>query len=179
MLFASLIMYFIMLSTAATLFKAGKTDIGSAAEAAQALQPLVGKAAGLLFAIGVVGVGFLAIPIITTGAAYSLCQTFGWKYGLHARPMQAKKFYVAITAVTLLAAAMNFFGANPMKALIWSGIVQGFSAPPLMLLIMLITNNPKIMGDFVNSRSMNVLGWITTGVVFAAASAVVFSWAWS
>src|SRR5438445_1300507 len=176
MMFSNLVMYFIILSTAATLFKAGRSDISTAAQAAQALQPLVGKAAGLLFAIGVVGVGFLAIPIITTGAAYSLCQTFGWKYGLHARPMQAKKFYVAITAVTLLAAAMNFFGANPMKALIWSGIVQGFSAPPLMLLIMLITNNPKIMGDFVNSRSMNVLGWITTAAIFAAAVGLIVVW---
>ncbi len=179
MLFANVIMYFIMLSTASTLFTAGKTDISSAAEAAQALQPLVGKAAGLLFAIGVVGVGFLAIPIMTTGAAYDLCQTFGWKYGLHAKPLQAKKFYVAITAFTFIAAAMNFFGVNPIKALIWAGIVQGFSAPPLMLLIMLITNNPKIMGEFVNRRRMNLLGWITTGCIFAAALALVLSWAWS
>jgi Mn2+/Fe2+ NRAMP family transporter len=124
-------------------------------------------------------VGFLAIPVMTTGAAYYLCQTFGWKYGLHAKPRQAKKFYAAITAFTLAATAMNFFGVNPIKALIWAGIVQGFSTPPLMLLIMLITNDRKIMGKWVNSRGMNVLGWITTAAIFAAALALVFSWAWS
>src|SRR5216684_4133372 len=169
MMFSNLVMYFIILSTAATLFKAGRSDISTAAQAAQALQPLAGKAAGLLFAIGVVGVGFLAVPVMTIGAAYDLCQTFGWKHGLHAKPAEAKKFYVAITVFTALAMGMNFIGINPIKALVFAGIVQGFSTPFLMLMIMLITNNRAIMGKWVNGRAINILGWITTAAIFAAA----------
>jgi Mn2+/Fe2+ NRAMP family transporter len=168
MLFSNMVMYFIILSTAATLFKAGQTDINTAADAARALQPLAGKAAGLLFAIGVIGVGFLAVPVMTIGAAYDLSQAFGWKHGLHVKTGEAKKFYAAITIFTLLSMCLNFFGFNSMKALVWAGIVQGFSTPFLMLLVMLITNNRKIMGRWVNTRAMNVLGWITTVAIFAA-----------
>ena len=169
-------MYFIILSTAATLFKAGGSDISTAAQAAQALQPLAGKAAGLLFAIGVVGVGFLAVPVMTIGAAYDLCQTFGWKHGLHAKPAEAKKFYMAITVFTALAMGMNFLGINPIKALVFAAIVQGFSTPFLMLLIMLITNNRAIMGKWVNGRAINILGWITTAAIFAAGIGLVVVW---
>jgi NRAMP (natural resistance-associated macrophage protein)-like metal ion transporter len=176
MLFSNVIMYFILLSTAATLFKVGKTEVNSAAEAAFALQPLAGKAAGLLFAIGVIGVGFLAVPVMTIGAAYDLCQTFGWKHGLHAKPAEAKKFYISITVFTALAVCLNFFGINPMKALVWAGIVQGFSTPPLLLLIMLMTNNRKIMGKWVNSRRLNVLGWVTTIAIFSATFGLIYTW---
>ena len=175
MLFSNVVMYFIILSTAATLFKVGKTDINTAAEAAQALKPLAGNAAGLLFAIGVIGVGFIAVPIMTVGAAYDCCQTFGWKSGLHWRPSEAKKFYMAVTAFTLVAMGLNFFGFNPMKALVWAGIVQGFSTPFLMLLVMFITNNRKIMGRWVNTRPMNILGWITTVAIFLAAIGLVIT----
>lgn len=95
MFFSNLAMYFIVLATAATLFKAGKTDINSAADAAQALRPLAGNAAGILFSLGVIAVGFLAVPVMTGGAAYDLCQTVGWKYGLNKRPKQAKRFCMA------------------------------------------------------------------------------------
>ncbi|HXB22619.1 MAG TPA: Nramp family divalent metal transporter [Candidatus Solibacter sp.] len=175
MAFSNLVMYFIILATAATLFRAGKADISTAAEAAQALRPLAGNAAGLLFAVGVIGVGFLAVPVMTIGAAYDLCQTFGWKYGLHVKAAHAKKFYGAITILTVLAMGLNFFGINPMKALVWAGIVQGFSTPFLMLLVMLITNNRKIMGKWVNTRAMNLLGWITTVATFAAAIGLVLT----
>jgi NRAMP (natural resistance-associated macrophage protein)-like metal ion transporter len=173
MLFSNLVMYFIILSTAATLFKAGKTDINTAADAAQALRPLAGNAAGLLFAAGVVGVGFLAVPVMTIGAAFDVCQSFGWKHGLHAKPEEAKGFYAAIVIFTLAAIGLNFFGINPMKALVFAGIVQGFSTPFLMLLVMLITNNRRIMGRWVNTRAMNVLGWLTTAAMFAAAVGLV------
>src|SRR5215469_2276611 len=116
MIFASLVMYFIMLSTAATLFKAGKTEISTAAEAAQALRPLAGKAAGLLFAIGVFAVGFLAVPVMTIGAAFDVCQSFGWRHGLHAEPRDAKAFYAMLIIFTGIAIVLNFFGINPMKA---------------------------------------------------------------
>jgi len=169
-------MYFIILSTASTLFKAGHTEINTAAEAAEALRPLAGGTASVLFALGVIGVGFLAVPVMTTGAAYDLCQVIGWKYSLHAKPSEAKKFYAAIGAFTILAMLMNFAGLNPMKALVFSGIVQGFSTPPLLLLIMLITNNRRIMGPRVNTLWLNVLGWITTVAIFAASIGLIVTW---
>jgi len=175
MAFSNLIMFFIMLATAATLHAAGETEISSAAQAAEALRPLAGGTAAMLFTLGIVSVGFLAVPIMTTGAAYDLAQALGWPHGLHARPRQAKRFYLAIAGFTVIAVAMNFLGFNPMKALVWSGIVQGFSTPPLLLLIMLMTNDRRIMGDKVNSRGMNILGWTTTALVFAASAALLVS----
>jgi NRAMP (natural resistance-associated macrophage protein)-like metal ion transporter len=176
MFFSNLAMYFIILATASTLFKDGKTDISSAAEAAQSLAPLAGNAAKFLFALGVIGVGFLAVPVMTAGAAYDLCQTLGWKYGLNKRPAQARRFYLVTAGFTALAVAINFMGFNPMKALVVAGIVQGFSTPPLMLLILLMTNNASIMGERVNSRGMNILGWATTGTIFAASLGLMVSW---
>lgn len=176
MVFASLITYFIMLSTAATLFKSGKTDINTAAQAAQALVPIAGKLAGVLFTVGVVSVGFIAVPIMITGAAYDLCQSLGWKHGLHHRPAEVKGFNGTIALCTAIAMCLNFLGINPMKALVWSSVVQGLSTPLLMLLIMLITTNRKIMGRWVNTRPMNVLGWLTTAAIFAASLGLLVTW---
>ena len=176
MFFSNVVMYFIILSTASTLFKSGATEINTAAEAAEALRPLAGNAASALFALGVIGVGFLAVPVMTTGAAYDLCQVVGWKHSLHAKPSEARKFYAAIGVFTVLAMGMNFLGFNPMKALVFSGIVQGFSTPPLLLLIMLMTNNRRIMGNRTNSLGLNILGWITTAAIFAASFGLVVSW---
>jgi Mn2+/Fe2+ NRAMP family transporter len=177
MLFSNVVLFFIILSTAATLFEAGQHEITSAAEAARALEPLAGRVASLLFAAGIVGVGFLAVPVMTTGAAYDLCQTLGWEHGLHAPLAKAGRFYALIAAFTAIAVAMNFFGVNPMKALVWSGVVQGFSTPPLMLLIMLITNDRAVMGEWTNGRWMNALGWLTTAAIFAASAGLILSWA--
>jgi len=168
MFFANLIVYFIMLSTAATLHKTGTTEINTAAQAALALRPIAGHAAELLFTLGIFGVGFLAVPVMTTGAAYDLCQTLGHKHGLHWKPAEAKMFYGAIVGVTLIGIAMNFLGVNPIKALVYAGIVQGVSTPFLTLIIMFISRNPKIMGNMVNRPLMNVLGCLTTAVMFAA-----------
>jgi NRAMP (natural resistance-associated macrophage protein)-like metal ion transporter len=176
MFFSNLVMYFIILSTGATLYQAGDTDITTAAQAAEALKPLAGDAAGLLFALGVIGVGFLAVPVMTTGAAYDLAQALGWRHGLHAKLAESKRFYAAIVGFTAVGVAMNFVGFNPMKFLVWSGIVQGFSTPPLMLLIMLMTNKRSIMGDRVNGRAINVLGWLTTATIFGATAGLVLTW---
>lgn len=176
MFFSNAIMYFIILCTAFTLFKAGKTEVNSAADVAQALRPLAGHAAGLLFTVGVIGVGFLAVPVMTTGAAYDLCQSVGWKHGLYRKPSEAKEFYVVIAIITAIAIGMSFFGLNPMKALVIAGIVQGFSTPPLLLLIMRMTNNGETMGKRANGRLINLLGWITTAVIFAASAGLVVSW---
>ncbi|WP_348625573.1 Nramp family divalent metal transporter [Mesorhizobium sp. L2C084A000] len=176
MTFSNLIMYFIILSTGSTLYKAGQTQIETAAQAAEALRPLAGDAAGILFAAGVIGVGFLAVPIMTAGAAFDFAQAMGWKNSLHAKPRQAPKFYIVIGVITLVAVGLNFFGFNPMKALVWSGIVQGFSTPPLLLLILIMTNNRKIMGDKVNSTSTNILGGVTILAILAASAGLVASW---
>jgi NRAMP (natural resistance-associated macrophage protein)-like metal ion transporter len=176
MLFSNIVVYFIMLATATTLFAAGHHRIETAADAAQSLEPLAGRAAGLLFTLGIVGVGFLAVPVMTIGSAYNVSQTFGWTNGLHRKPMAAKRFYAAITVFTLLAMALNFLGINPMRALVIAGIVQGFSTPPLMILIMIMTGSRAIMGERVNGLAANVLGWITTAVISAASLFLVFSW---
>lgn len=176
MAFSNFIMYTIILATGATLFKTGTHDVDSAAQAAQALRPLLGPAAEALFALGIIGVGFLAVPVMTAGAAYDLCQAVGWKASLNARPAEARHFYIMIAAFTLAAVALNAFAINPMKALVYAGIVQGFSTPPLLLMIVLMTNDPKIMGDKTNERWLNVLSWITVIAIFAASAGLVVSW---
>jgi len=176
MAFSNIVMYFIILSTAATLFAAGRHDVQTAADAAKALEPFAGRAAGLLFSIGVIGVGFLAIPVMTTGGAYDLSQALGWRNSLGAKPHEAGKFYGAIAVITAIAIGVNFLGLNPMRVLVWSGIVQGFSTPPLMFLILRMTNDPRLMGKRVNGRAINTLGWITTCAIFAASAGLVVSW---
>ncbi|MDK4718649.1 MULTISPECIES: NRAMP family divalent metal transporter [Rhizobium] len=176
MTFSNVVMYFIILATGSTLHVQGQTNIETAAQAAEALKPIAGEAAGYLFAAGVVSVGFLAVPVMTTGAAYDLAQSIGIKGSLNATAREAPGFYLIIAAVTVVAVAMNFFGLNPMKALVWSGVVQGFSTPPLLLLLMFITNNEAIMGEHVNSRLMNIAGWLTVLAIFSASAGLVVTW---
>jgi len=176
MVFSNFVMYFIMLATAATLFTSGHRGIESAADVALALKPVAGKFASALFAIGIIGVGMLAVPVMTTGAAYDVCQAAGARTGLSLKPNEAKLFYFAITVFTLAAMVLNFLGINPMHALVFAGIVQGFSTPPLMVLIMVMTNQRKIMGDRTNRRVINILGWGTTAVIWAASIGLVISY---
>lgn len=170
MVFSNVVMYFIMLSTAVTLNARGQFNVETAAHAAEALRPLAGAAASILFTIGIIGVGFLAVPVMTAGAAYDLAQSFGWRASLHAKPTEAPRFYWAIAALTTIAVFLNCLGFNPMRALVWSGIVQGVSTPPLLLLIMLMTNDRNIMGNETNSVWMNCLGWGTAAAVFSASA---------
>jgi Mn2+/Fe2+ NRAMP family transporter len=176
MLFSNIILYFIILSTGATLHTAGQTNVESAAQAAAALEPLAGSWATVLFAAGVVGVGFLAVPVMTTGAANDLVQGLGARGSLHAKPGEAKLFYGTIAIVTIVAVSLNFMGFNPMKALVWSGIVQGFSVPFLLVLMMIMTNDRDMMGERKNGPLTNVLGWTTTIVTFIAAAVLVSTW---
>jgi NRAMP (natural resistance-associated macrophage protein)-like metal ion transporter len=176
MIFSNIILYFILMATGSTLHPAGKTNIETAAQAASALEPLAGPAAKWLFALGVIGVGFLAVPVMTTGAAYDVVQGIGKHASLHDHPEDNKLFYAIIAVVTALAIAMNFLGFNPMRALVWSGIVQGFSVPPLLFVMMRLTTSKDVMGARINSRSTNVLGWATTAVTFLCALALLLSW---
>jgi NRAMP (natural resistance-associated macrophage protein)-like metal ion transporter len=173
MLGSNLVMYFIILSTAATLFKAGKTEIQGAAEAAQALRPLAGRAAEALLALGLIGTGFLAVPILTGSSAYAVTEAFGWKHGFDRRPEHAKEFYWLIVASTLLGMLINFAGINPMKALFLTAVINGFLAPPLLFLIMKVSNNRAIMGERVNGKLLNLAGWTTFAVMSVAAIALV------
>ena len=176
MIFSNIILYFILLATGVTLHGSAQTQIETAAQAAAALEPVAGPAAKYLFAAGIIGVGFLAVPVMTTGAAYDVVQGLGREGSLHDAPDENRLFYAIIAAVTLLAVGLNFLGFNPMKALIWSGIVQGFSVPPLLLLMMMLTNSRSVVGARTNSRWTNLLGWLTTGVTFLCAAALVATW---
>ena len=176
MIFSNTILYFIILATGLTLHPAGQTEIETAAQAAAALEPLAGEGAKWLFAAGVVGVGFLAVPIMTTGAAYDIVQGLGREASLHDEPEDNRLFYAIIALVTVLAVALNFLGFNPMRALVWSGIVQGFSVPPLLLIMMLLTNSRRVVGARTNGRWTNFLGWVTTAATFLCTAALVVSW---
>lgn len=168
MAFSNAVMYFIMLSTALTLFRAGKTDINSAADAAEALRPIAGDLAGALFAIGMIGAALLAVPILSGAAAYAMAEAMGWDYGLEAPWWRAKPFYAVIIAATLIGTAMNFTGINPVDALVWTAVINGAVAPPLLVLIMLAARNTKVMGKQTIGTRLAVLGWIATAVMWLA-----------
>jgi NRAMP (natural resistance-associated macrophage protein)-like metal ion transporter len=176
MFFSNAVMYFIILATAATLFKAGKHDIQSATDAAEALRPLAGNLSAVLLAVGLVGAGFLAIPVLSASAAYALSEAFGWRYGLDENPGRAKQFYGVIAVAMLVGMAMNFVGIDPISALFWTAVINGVLAVPLMVLIMLVANNKKVMGERTNNRWTNLLGWLTTAAMAAAAVAMFATW---
>jgi NRAMP (natural resistance-associated macrophage protein)-like metal ion transporter len=176
MFLSNVVMYFIILATAATLFTSGETNISSAADAAEALRPIAGDAAAVLLAVGLIGAGFLAVPILSGSAAYGVAEAFGWRHGLDTRPGRAKEFYGVIAVATLVGMLINFSGINTIDALVWTAVINGFVAPPLMVLIMLISNNREIMGERTNSLPINILGWIATAVMFVAAIALVLTW---
>ncbi len=176
MLFSNIVFYFVVLTSAATLFKDGQTTINSAADAAQALRPLAGDLAGLLFALGIIGAGFLTVPILTGSAAYAVSEAFGWSYGLEKKPWKAKQFYGVIAASTLVGVVIDFLGINPMQALFWTAVINGVLAGPLLILIMLVSNNRKIMGERVNNVWINLLGWVATATMLIAAVGLLLTW---
>jgi NRAMP (natural resistance-associated macrophage protein)-like metal ion transporter len=174
--FSHVVMYFIILATATTLFQSGQTTIQSATDAAQALRPLAGDAATTLFALGLIGSGFLAVPILTGSAAFGVAEAFGWRRGLDEKPWRALPFYAVIVVATLVGMLINFLGINPIAALFWTAVLNGFLAPPLLVLIMLIANNRTIMGQRTNNWVSNALGWLTAAVMLAAAIALILTW---
>lgn len=173
MLLSNVVMYFIILTTAATLFVAGQHEVNSAADAAKALRPLAGNAAELLLAIGLIGSGFLAVPILVGAGAYGVAETFGWRHGLDKNPARARQFYLVIVASTIVGMGINFIGIDPIKALFWSAMINGLLAPPLLLVIMLVANNDAVMGNRRNGRWLNLLTGLATLIMFAAAIGLV------
>jgi len=176
MLFSNVVMYFVILANAATLHQAGQTNIATATEAAQALRPLAGEGATVLMALGLIGTGLLAVPILTGSAAYAVCETFGWRCSLDAKPAKAKEFYLIVAASTIVGLLMHFVGINEMQALFWTAVINGFLAPPLLVVLMLISNNKRIMDARVNGLGTNILGWLTAVLMFAAAAGLVGTW---
>jgi NRAMP (natural resistance-associated macrophage protein)-like metal ion transporter len=161
MFFSNLVMYFIILTAGSVLFRNGVTTINSVEEASSALKPFAGNLAYILFAIGVVGTGFLAIPVLAGSVSYMLAETFEWEEGLDKKWHEAKGFYIILAISILVGFAINLIGINPIKALIFTAMVYGITAPVLIAIIMHICNNKKIMGEFTNNKMSNVLGTLT------------------
>lgn len=175
-MFASnIVMYFIILTTAATLFTAGNTDINSAADAAEALRPVAGSGATILLAVGLIGAGTLAIPILSGSAAYAVSETFGWKYGLDENPARAWQFYGVIAASSLIGMLLNFTGVNPIDALFWTAVINGVLAPPLLVMVMHISRNKAVMGEDRPGPLVTYLGWLTAAIMALAATALIFT----
>jgi len=168
MFFSQVVAYFIILATAATLFKAGHTNIATAADAARALEPLAGRWASLLLAFGLIGAGFLAVPILTGSSAYAMSEAFGWKFGFDKHPGRAPQFYGVIALSTLVGIELNFVGISPIQALYWTAVINGFLAPLLLVLIMLVSGNRKVMGERVHTPLLGFLGWLTTVAMLLA-----------
>jgi NRAMP (natural resistance-associated macrophage protein)-like metal ion transporter len=173
MVFSEIVAYFIILTTGATLFVAGKHDVASATDAAQALRPLAGDASALLLAVGLIGAGVLAVPVLTGSAAYGVAEAFGWRSGLDSKPTRAPQFYLVIVAATLVGMAINFLGINPITALVISAVLNGVVAAPLIVLVMLVSNDRKVLGERTNGRLLNVVGWMTALVMGLAVVGLV------
>jgi Mn2+/Fe2+ NRAMP family transporter len=170
---SNLVALAIMISTAATLHQAGKTDIQTAAQAAQALQPFAGKFAFLRFSLGIIGTGLLAIPVLAGSSAYAVGEMRGWKTGLDNKPWQARGFYLVIALAVVLGIGMDYSGLDPIKALYWSAVVNGVIAVPIMVAMMIVVGSKKQMGAFTAGRTLKSLGWISTAVMAAAAVAMI------
>jgi Mn2+/Fe2+ NRAMP family transporter len=170
MFFSNLVMYFIILTTAATLHAHGRTNIETAREAAEALRPLAGNGAYLLFTLGLIGTGFLGIPVLIGSAAYAVAEAEKWQQdSLEDRPRLAPKFYAIVAGAMVLGLALDFVGFNAVKMLFYSAVLNGVLAPPLIVLVVLLTSNSRIMGKRVSSRPLRYLGWATAAIMAVAA----------
>jgi Mn2+/Fe2+ NRAMP family transporter len=169
MLYSDLAAFFIILATAVTLHTAGITDINTAAQAANALRPLAGNFAFLLFALGILGVGLIGVPVLAGSGAYALSEAMGWQWGLERKRTDARGFYGVITVSVLAGLVIQYSPISPMKALFWSAVINGVVAVPLMIVIILLVSKKSVMGAFTASRPLVILGWIATAVMGAAA----------
>lgn len=174
--FSNLVAFFIMLTAAATLHLHGITDIQTSAQAAQALRPLAGDFAFALFSAGIVGTGLLAVPILAGSAAYAVAEAFKWRIGLGLKLLQARGFYTIVIIATILGVALNFTPIDPIKALFWCAVINGVVAVPIMVVMMLMAVRADIMGPFVITRRLTVLGWLATAVMAIVVVAMLVTW---
>ena len=173
MAFSNIIAFFIILDTAAVLHAHGITNIQTPAQAAEALRPLAGELAFLLFSIGIIGTGLIAIPVLAGSSAYALAEALKWPIGLERKLQRAKGFYAILAVATLIGVALNFTAINPIKALFWSAVINGVAAVPIMIVMMLMTTNKKLTGELRLPTPQKVIGWIATGVMFAVAASMI------
>lgn len=173
MAFSNLVALAIIITSAATLHANGMTDVETSTQAAKALQPVAGQFAFIVFAWGVIGTGFLAVPVLAGSAAYALGEARKWPVGLARQPMRARAFYATIAFATLVGAGLNFSSINPIKALYWSAVINGVVSVPVMVIMMLITARTEIMGKFPVSGVLRLIGWIATAMMTAAVGGMV------
>jgi NRAMP (natural resistance-associated macrophage protein)-like metal ion transporter len=176
MFFSNIIMYFIILTTAATLHSHGKTTISTAQDAAEALKPLAGNGAYWLFSLGLIGAGMLGVPVLAGSSAYAIAEGAAWRGSLADRVGPSRGFYGVIAVGLALGLALDYAGFNAVSMLIWSAVLNGVLAPPLIVIVLLLTSNPKVMGSRSNPRWLAVLGWITVAVMTAASCAMFATW---
>ncbi|MDE2165474.1 MAG: divalent metal cation transporter [Alphaproteobacteria bacterium] len=176
MFFSNVIGWFIIIAVAATLHAHGITNIATTAEAAQALRPIAGPFAFGLFALGVIGTGMLAVPVLAGSAAYALAEALQWPAGLARLPLDAKAFYTTIGVATALGVLMNITPIDPIKALFWAAVLNGICAVPLMGITMLMARNRRVMGNFTLPRSLTIAGWVATAVMAAVVVAMFATW---
>jgi NRAMP (natural resistance-associated macrophage protein)-like metal ion transporter len=170
--FSNLIAFFIILTAAVTLHLHGVTDIETSAQAAEALRPIAGEYAFLLFSAGIVGTGLLAVPVLAGSAAYAVAESFKWPIGLGRKLLEARGFYMILTIATLLGVMLNFTSIDPIKALFWSAFINGVIAVPIMAIMMAMAAKSEIMGQFVVTPRLRILGWLATGVMALAVLAM-------
>jgi Mn2+/Fe2+ NRAMP family transporter len=176
MLLSNLVMYFLILTTAATLHVHGSKNIETAKQAAEALRPLAGGGAYWLFTLGIIGTGMLAVPVLAGSSAYAVAEGANWRgASLNVKPHLARKFYAIIAIAIIIGLAFDFAGFNAVKMLFWSAVLNGLLAPPLVIMVVLLTSDRKVMGTRVNSRGMRVLGWICALIMSAAAIGLLVS----
>jgi NRAMP (natural resistance-associated macrophage protein)-like metal ion transporter len=175
MLLSEVVMFFIIAACGAILFPKGITHIQTASQAAEALRPFAGNATYFLFAVGIIGTGLLAIPVLAGSSSYALSESFQWKEGLGRKLKQAHAFYGTLIISMLVGLAINFIGLDPIKALIYSAVVNGIVAPVILTLIVITSSNSKIMGDWVNKKSTTVFGWLITAIMAAAGVAAIWA----
>ena len=176
MALSNIVAFFIMVTTAAVLHAKGVTDIQTSAQAAQALQPVAGKFAFALFAAGIIGTGMLAVPVLAASSAYAAAETFGWPLGLQRRFPQARGFYAVIAAGMLCGMALGFAPIDPVKALVWSAVINGVIAVPVMATVMHIASTRRAMGKFVIPLPLRIFGWLATATMALAVLALCWSW---
>ncbi len=174
MSFSGLVMFFIILTTGTVLFKGGVHQIDTVEQAAMALKPLAGNMAYLLFSVGIIGTGLIAIPVLCGSLSYIFTETFGWEQGLDKKFHEAKAFYVIIAISLIVGLSLNYIGISPIKALIFTAVLYGITAPVLIAIILHISNNKKIMGKFVNSRAINILGYLALLIMSTAAIVLLY-----
>jgi len=174
MLFSNLVMFFLILTAGTVLFKGGIHQIDTVEQAAQALKPLAGNSAYLLFAVGVIGTGLLAIPVLSGSLSYIITETFGWEQGLNKKFHEAKAFYIIIAISLILGLLLNYIGISPINALIYSAILYGLTAPVLIAIILHIANNKKVMGEHTNGKISNIFGFAALILMTVAAVVLVY-----